>query len=332
MNRILAAAVAFVALPARAEAPMTYLRSFGPAADPVTQLGWGLLTVSVLVVAILAALLLGAILRKRPQAARDAAGWPPVRRDSGGLNWIYLGVGLSIIVLFGCALWMFTTLAAVARPPIEPKLTLEVTGHQWWWEVRYRSADVARTFTVANEIHIPVGAPVRIRLASADVIHSFWVPQLAGKIDAIPGQTNTTWLQADKAGVYRGQCTGYCGLQHAHMALEVSADAPADFEAWWDSQLKDATTVASQGQQVFVARCGVCHAVRGSGALGILGPDLTHLMSRRTLAAGTLANKPGNLAGWIADAQAVKPGCLMPSLTLSGPELTAVVGYLETLH
>jgi cytochrome c oxidase subunit 2 len=176
---------------------------------------------------------------------------------------------------------------------------------------------------------------VRGELASTDVIHSFWIPQLAGKMDVIPGQTNVMWLQADRPGVYRGQCGEYCGAQHAHMALALVADPPEAYRAWIDGQLREAAAPASataqRGHDAFVAHCGACHTVRGAGAGGILGPDLTHLMSRRTLAAGLLANTPGNLAAWIADSQALKPGSRMPRLALSGPELASVVAYLETL-
>jgi cytochrome c oxidase subunit 2 len=239
-------------------------------------------------------------------------------------------------VVIGCVIGTLFTFAAVAMPAHAADLTLEVTGWQWWWSVRYRSAEPARIFTAANEIHIPVGRPVRIELTSHDVIHSFWIPHLGGKMDVIPGQTNVMWLQADHAGTYRGQCAEYCGAQHAHMAMYVVADTPQDYLAWLRGQLADAAPPRSQavrhGEESFVAHCAACHAVRGTSAGGILGPDLTHLMSRRTIAAGLLPNTPGNLAAWIADAQALKPGSRMPTLALSGPDLSAVVSYLQTLH
>ena len=177
---------------------------------------------------------------------------------------------------------------------------------------------------------------MRIELKSQDVIHSFWIPKLGGKMDVIPGQTNVTWLQADDPGTYRGQCGEYCGAQHAHMAMFVIADTPADYALWVRDQLQDAAEPATEParlrEQVFVAHCAACHAVRGTQAGGILGPDLTHLMSRRTIAAGLLPNTPGNLAAWIADSQALKPGSRMPSLLLSGGDLSAVMNYLQTLH
>ena len=252
------------------------------------------------------------------------------------MAWLYVGVGVSTVVLVGCAVWTMFTLAAIAMPLRAADLTLQVTGAQWWWSVRYMSQETARIFATANELHIPVGAPVRIELTSHDVIHSFWIPQLGGKMDVIPGQTNVMWLQADHPGVYRGQCGEFCGEQHAHMSMYVVADSPQDFLSWTRAQLKEApqprTEQARQGEEAFLAHCAACHAVRGTPAGGILGPDLTHLMSRRTIAAGLLPNTRGNLAAWVADSQALKPGSRMPKLALSGPDLSAIVTYLETLH
>ena len=317
------------------DTPLSYLRSFGPAADPITKLGWGLITISLLVTAIIAALLLMAIFRRRDKATLDAQGHLPVGRGVNGMLWIYIGVGISTVVLFASAVWTIFTIAAVASPSRTPVLTLDVTAHQWWWEVRYRSDEPARIFTTANEIHIPTGEPVRINLATTDVIHSFWVPQLAGKMDIIPGQNNSTWIQADKAGDYTGQCAEYCGAQHAHMAFHVIAQTPDEFSAWRQQQVAAAATPQSetlrQGQNVFLMRCSVCHAVRGTLAGGNLGPDLTHVASRRTIAAGLLANNAATDAAWILGAQILKPGCSMPSLPLSTLDLTTVVAYLGSL-
>ncbi|MDQ6620072.1 MAG: cytochrome c oxidase subunit II [Pseudomonadota bacterium] len=321
-------------LAARAEPSMSYLRTFGPAGDPATRLGWGLGIVSIVVTLVITLLLLAAILRRRARPADPSA--LAVDRDEGGMAWVYIGVGVSTVVLIGCAVWTMFTVAAVAMPLNAADLTLQVNASQWWWSVRYKSDEPARIFTTANEIHIPVGRPVRLELSSQDVIHSFWIPQLGGKMDVIPGQTNAMWLQADQAGVYRGQCGEYCGAQHAHMAMYVVADAPQDYLAWMRGQLQDAATPTSEparrGAAAFLSHCAACHAVRGTPAGGILGPDLTHLMSRSTIAAGLLPNTPGNLAAWIADSQALKPGSRMPTLALSGPDLSAVVTYLETLH
>lgn len=321
-------------LAAPAETPMSYLRTFGPAGDPATALGHGLGWVSLAVMGVIAVLLLAAIHRRRarPSSPRELT----VSRDAGGLAWIYIGVGVSTLVLIACAVWTMFTVAAVAMPVRAADLTLQVTASQWWWNVRYRDDVASRVFDAPNEIHIPVGRPVRIELSSTDVIHSFWIPQLAGKMDVIPGQTNVTWLQADKPGTYRGQCGEYCGVQHAHMALYVVAEAPGDYAAWAERQRAAAPAELAdslqRGQQTFVSHCAACHAVRGTGAGGILGPDLTHLKSRQTIAAGLLPNTPGNLSAWIADAQALKPGSRMPTMALSGPDLSAIVAYLDTLQ
>lgn len=329
-----AAALASRPASAATQPPMSYLHTFGTAGNPGNRLGIGLGIVSILVVLVILGLLLGALLRRRARLADPAA--LAVSRDEGGMAWIYVGVGVSTTVLIGCAIWTIFTLAAIAMPARASEVTLQVTAAQWWWNVDYHDATPSRTFRVANEIHIPVGRPVRIELASQDVIHSFWIPQLGGKMDVIPGQTNVTWLEADRAGVYRGQCGEFCGAQHAHMAMEVVADAPEAYRAWVEHQLQDAVSPANEperrGQAAFLANCAACHAVRGSGAGGIVGPDLTHLMSRRMIAAGTLENTPGNLAAWIADAQSIKPGSRMPTLALPGPELNAIVTYLQTLR
>jgi cytochrome c oxidase subunit 2 len=175
---------------------------------------------------------------------------------------------------------------------------------------------------------------VRLKLIGGDVIHSFWVPQLAGKMDAIPGQTNETWIEADSPGTYRGQCTEYCGLEHARMAMLVVAQSPAEFQAWWTHQLVDPPApqgVALTGQQAFQSHCASCHAVRGTDAAGALGPDLSHLMQRATIAAGVLPNDDATLAHWIADPQSLKPGSLMPAPELTGQDLANVHAYLKTL-
>ncbi len=315
------------------ETPMNYLRTYGPRADPATGLTWGLIALSMLVVAIVTVLIpLGVIVRRRKPT--DGTG-DQIARESGGLSWIYIGLALTIVALVGVLFWTMQVLAAVNAPATPSRLTIEVTGHQWWWEVRYLGGP-GQSFATANEIHIPVGGPVMVKLYGADVIHSFWVPPLSGKTDTIPGRTNLGWLQADKPGVYRGQCTEYCGVQHANMAVYVTAEAPATFEAWRERQAKPAAEVATPdanaGRTLVIARCGACHAIQGTTAAGKRGPDLTHLMSRSTLAAGATPNDPNALLGWIANPQAIKPGALMPATFLSGPQLAQVRAYLETLR
>jgi cytochrome c oxidase subunit 2 len=313
---------------------MAYQRTFGPAIDPVTRLGWGLGIVALSVVVIVAVLLLGGIFRRRAALTGAASRSLAVRSDSGGVSWIYIGTGISSIVLVFCMVWTMVVTAAVSRPPGPDALTVQVTASQWWWSVRYLSPNPARIFTTANEIHIPTGQPIRLELMSSDVIHSFWIPQLAGKMDMIPGQTNVSWLQADRTGVYRGQCAAFCGAQHARMALLLVADSARDFAAWQDHQLEETPEAAnaSAGQQVFQQHCAICHTIRGLSPSGVAGPDLTHLMTRRTLASGLLPNRTADLAAWIVNPQALKPGARMPAQLLTGDELSAVTQWLNQLN
>jgi cytochrome c oxidase subunit 2 len=333
-NRLLTAFTAALQLNACSVAPMTYMRTFGRAADPITALGWGLTILCSVVVIIIGALVLIPALRAR--GPKGAISHLAIGRPGGGLAWLYGGVGLSTLALLGIIVWTLLTLRAVSSPSRPTAFTIEIRAHQWWWEARYIGDPPERTFLTANELHIPVGQPVRLELIADDVIHSFWIPALAGKTDVIPGQTNVAWIEADKAGTYRGQCTEYCGEQHAHMALFAIAEPAADFLKWWSGQLTGAAQASSdsqaQGEHLFAERCGACHTIRGTGAGGILGPDLTHLMSRHTIGAGTLPNNPSSLASWIANAQGTKPGCRMPPIAISKPELAAITAYVQTLN
>jgi cytochrome c oxidase subunit II len=323
------------------EFPLSYLSAAGTRADRILPLTWYLLWVAVAVCIVIAALLWIAV-RRHPSAAASRTESPqsmkdvPLVRGADPVRWITLGVSISAIPLVVALVWTLVALASTSGPPSNPALVLDVTGHQWWWEVRYDAAEPAQVFLTANEIHIPVGETVLVRLHGGDVIHSFWVPKLTGKTDTIPGQVNFSWLRADRPGLYRGQCTEYCGYQHAHMSLEVIAESRAAFDQWRATQLASAppptTPDQERGRQLVEYRCGLCHQVRGTLAGAISAPDLTHIASRRTLAAGTLLNNPGNLSGWIEDPQAVKPGALMPNQFLSAQELADVRAYLETLQ
>jgi cytochrome c oxidase subunit II len=336
-RRIGAPAVALAALPAAAHAaaPMSYMVADGMRQDAILPLLWGLLIISLLVVAIVSALLLAGMFRKREMPSTTDPRLVPIERPDKGLSWVYVGTAVSAVVLLGSLIWTFSTLAAVSGPRANAKLSIEIVGHQWWWEVRYLNAETARTFTTANEIHLPTGQPVRLVLRSADVIHSFWVPHLSGKTELIPGQQNETWMQADKPGVYRGECAEFCGLQHAHMAFEVIAQPPSEFETWWSAQLQPPLPPQSQkvaaGEMQFIGRCGICHTVNGTAANGRLGPDLSHLMGRRTIAAASYPNTLGYLSGWIADPQHLKPGNYMPVLNLTAAQLEDIRSFLETL-
>jgi len=246
-------------------------------------------------------------------------------------------VGLTIAVLLVCLVLDISVGRAITATPGEQALQIRVTGHPWWWEVHYRDSVAQRWVTTANEIHVPVGKPVAIELRSTDVIHSFWPPSLTGKRDLIPGSENTLWLRAERPGVYRGQCAEYCGHQHAKMAFEVIAQPADSFARWLEAQRDTAMTptssLARRGQEVFLtSSCVMCHAIGGTPAGSRVGPDLTHLASRRTIAAGTLPNTRGNLAGWIVDPQAIKPGAKMPANELAPADLQALLAYLETLR
>ncbi len=308
--------------------PLAYVaHAAGPAAQPVFILGWALLGLCLFVCVTIAVLLLIAMFRRRAPAGSA---------HGNGMAIVTVGTAISIVLLFGTLVYMLRVLGVVASPPRPPALTIVVTAHDWWWAVRYPDDAGGTAFVTANEIHIPVGEPVAVELKSADVIHAFWVPQLAGKTQTIPGQTNRQWLQADRPGIYRGQCSQYCGAQHAHMAFEVVAEPPDAFRAWLAAQRQPAPTpepgTQQRGQHLFAARCAGCHAVRGTDAAGDAGPDLSHLGARRLLAAGTLDNTPDNLRRWIAHAQQIKPLTLMPSFALAPRDADDLAAYLATLH
>jgi cytochrome c oxidase subunit 2 len=217
------------------------------------------------------------------------------------------------------------------------EVQVEITGHQWWWEIRYPGKRPDETAITANELHVPVGRTVRVTLSSADVIHSFWAPELNGKTDLIPGRSAAQTFRIERAGIYPGRCAEFCGYQHAHMAFLVIAEPEEKFDAWLAAQRSPATDPASppeeRGRAVFVGyRCALCHTVRGTGAGGTNGPDLTHFGSRRTIAAATLDNAVGPLGGWIADPQGIKPGNHMPPSGLPASDLLALIAYLRSLR
>jgi cytochrome c oxidase subunit II len=259
---------------------------------------------------------------------------PPERRLIIG---VATATGVTIVILFGLLVASVVTGRAVGSTPDPSSLTIRVVGHQWWWQIEYLNPQPSLRVTTANELHLPVGRPVIVQLQSADVIHSFWVPNLHGKTDLIPGRLTATWLQADRPGIYRGQCAEYCGAQHAHMALTVVAESSDDFEKWIVGQRTNppppATPDQSRGLNI-VERgpCAMCHTIRGTKAGARFGPDLTHFASRSTIGAGAAPNTRGYLAGWIADPQHLKPGNRMPPTGLAPEDLQAVLAYLETLR
>jgi cytochrome c oxidase subunit 2 len=327
--------VLLVVLIAACNGTTSYLDATGNAGHREATLGVWLTVIAGAVVLFVCIALIVAVMRKRGDDSRNAV----VDRNqiATGLNWIYIGTGATIVVLVAVFVGTMLTLTAAAHPPTTPSLTMDVTGHQWWWEITYSDASNPNLgFTTANEIHLPVGVPVRVRLHSADVIHSFWLPQIAGKTDVIPGQDNEMWLEAEEPGVSRGMCGEYCGLQHAAMALSVTAQSPAEFNSWAQQRraaaLPPSNAETQAGQTIFIRSCGACHAVGGTPALGRYGPELTHFASRPTIGAGAIDNTPTNLARWIHNAQGIKEGARMPALPLDSAETRAVIAYLETLR
>jgi cytochrome c oxidase subunit II len=241
---------------------------------------------------------------------------------------------LLLLVLVAASVWTDRALGAL---PLKDALHVRVTANQWWWSLHYDDADVSRTFDAANEMHVPVGRPVILTLKGGDVIHSFWVPNLAGKKDLIPGRTAQLVFRADKPGVYRGQCAEFCGAEHARMAFFVVAEAPEQYEAWAQRQRQTAPPPADalrqRGQQLFLSgTCVMCHNVAGTDASARHAPDLTHVGSRQTLAAGTLTNTAEHLAQWIRDPQRFKAGSAMPGHDYSPEDLQALVAWLQSLQ
>lgn len=300
----------------------------GPDGERLAELSWLLFGGGALIFLAVAGLL-----------AAAAFGTPAARATLGSRRFILAGgVGFPVVVLTALLLHVLFLARALGMPGEGQALRIEMIGHQFWWEVRYPGTLPERGIVTANEVRIPTGRDVVLEVSSADVIHSVWIPALHGKIDMIPGRVNTRRIRAERPGVLRGQCTEYCGAQHALMAFYVVAETPEGFEAWLDRQRLPAAEprdeVLQLGRQVFgAAGCGGCHAVRGTAWNARIGPDLTHVGGRLSLAAGVLDNHRGTLAGWIAGAQDLKPGNRMPSFAaaLDGPELRAVAAWLESL-
>ena len=305
----------------------------GPQALLLDRLGDLMYLVSAVVFVLVVAALVAALLRRRaPSEDPD----DPARARRLRVA-VVLASGATVGILAVMTLVNHATgRELTARPPGEA-LQVRVTGHQWWWEVEYRDSVASRWATTANEIHIPVGRPVVFELRAADVNHSFWIPNLGPKRDLVAGQETSVWFRADTAGVYRGQCAEFCGHQHAKMAVLVIAEPQDSFVAWLERQRDTASTPADsasrRGRDVFLtSSCVMCHAIGGTPAGSRIGPNLTHLAGRRTLAAGTLPNTRANLAGWIVDPQRIKPGARMPPNELSPDDLQAVLAYLEGLR
>lgn len=306
--------------------PPPVLDPAGPHGSLVAVLTWVLLAMATVVLLVVFVALIVALFGPRPwreRLARERAIW------IGGL-------AFPVVVLTGLLIFGLTTTQALTEDSKPGEMRVRITGEMWWWRVAYLDGAGREVMLDANEVHIPVGQPVTFELEAADVIHSFWVPRLGGKLDMIPGRRNILRLQADTPGVFAGQCAEYCGGPHALMGFVVIAHQPEDFQQWRTRRsappVPPPAGLAQQGQQVFTAAgCGACHRIQGTSANGLAGPDLTFVGSRRSLGAGILANNQGTLAGWIAGNQDIKPGNRMPPYKmLSGGELRALAAYLES--
>jgi cytochrome c oxidase subunit 2 len=307
------------------------LNPAGPQASTIAWVTWLFLGVCAVVYVLTMGALAWALVRRR-QPSDDA---PETSRRLG----VVIGGASALVIVTLVALTVTSVVAGrgLTSPSAPGAITVDVTGHQWWWNFEYQDVSPNEVVSSPNELHIPVGVPVVLKAMSADVIHSFWVPNLHGKRVLIPGFSSHTWIQADKPGVYRGQCAEFCGHQHAHMAFLVVAEPMDQFLRWLQHQRQGApqptTDLQKRGHDLFLrGPCVMCHTIRGTSAGSRFGPDLTHVAGRQTIAAGTLPMTRGHLAGWISNSQSIKPGNRMPPMLLAGEDLQALLSYLETLR
>lgn len=312
----------------------------GPQSGKIAVLWWFFFWLSLAIFVIVMVLTLWTLIRRHrgiDQEPLEARHLPSEKTDRRMTRVVAGATIATVIILFLLLIGSIGTSKAVSDLPNKNKgISIEVAGNQWWWHIRYQNDDASRILVTANEIHIPVGRPILIRGMSNDVIHSFWIPNLHGKRDLIPSRITTEWIQADRPGIYRGQCAEFCGLQHAHMILYVIAEPEDKFNAWLQHQLQPAAEPTAphlaRGKQVFLNyACVFCHQIRGTTAAGQNGPDLTHFGSRRGIAANTLTNNLGNLAGWIVDPQSSKPGNHMATIAIKPQDLQPLIDYLESL-
>jgi cytochrome c oxidase subunit 2 len=308
----------------------------GEQAASISSLFWLMMVVCGFMYLLVLGFLGLGLLRSRRSAG--AQGSPKINPSDRGLTRALLfWAGLIVAGLTLLIVGSFLADRTIAQARSAQALEVRVTGHQWWWRVHYRDPASGGWIETANELHLPLGRTTRVTLGSADVVHSFWVPNVAQKLDMIPGMENVIDLTPTRAGWFRGQCAEFCGAQHAHMAFDVKVDTPAEFDRWLAGQARSAATpaapAAARGMQIVTAGpCALCHTVRGTRAVGRPGPDLTHIASRRSIAAGTLPMSRGNLQGWIVQPQALKPGTMMPPTPLSPADANAVSRYLAGLR
>jgi cytochrome c oxidase subunit 2 len=329
---------AFFLLLAGCAGNQSALNPAGIQANHINTIWWLFFGVTTAVYVLVLAFLVGTILRAERSTPQNAARIiVPDGAETRRLGKsVAAAVGFTIVLL--AILLMAEVFGATSLHKLSSNdaISIKITGHQWWWEVEYQSATPGNIVSTANEIHIPVNKPVQFRLSSTDVIHSFWVPNLHGKKDLIPGHPTALWLRADRAGTYYGQCAEFCGLQHAHMRLAVIAENGADFQNWLDAQRKSAPEPTSEqekkGQHLFLtSTCVMCHTISGTIAGARLGPTLTHIGSRQFIGAGTIKNTHDDLARWIQDAHQFKPGVRMPQNPLPNQDLQSLLDYLQSL-
>jgi len=308
------------------------LNPSGPQARVTANLTWGFFIVCGAVYAIVMVMLAAALMRRRLATPQTPAGERTLAVA------VSSAVAISAVIVVGLAAASVAAGRGLEAPSNNEPVSVDVIGHQWWWEFQYTNDDHPDQIVDSpNELHLPVGTRVRIRAKSSDVIHSFWAPNLRGKRDLIPGVTSESWIEADRAGEYRGQCAEFCGYQHAHMAFLVVAESMDAFQQWLTSQRAPSQDpqdeLAKRGKDVFMGGpCVMCHTIRGTIAGSKAGPELTHVAGRRFIAAGTLPNTPEALSQWVLDAHSVKPGTEMPPNALNPDDLRAVVAYLRTLQ
>jgi len=331
-------AIASIFLAACGHGNQSAIESAGVQAGRLNGLWWLFFWITAAVYVVVMLLLVVAYFRvPRAGDASEAEIRPDERRERRVSNIVKGAVALTVLTVFALMILSFRTGQAIdtlsqATAPLE----IKVTGQQWWWQVEYQDPIPSNIVTTANEIHIPVGRPIKIDLVSNDVIHSFWVPNLHGKKDLVPNYPTTIYFQADKPGVYWGQCAEYCGYQHAKMRLMLVAESPEDFNVWYAASQQPAkqptTDPQTLGQQIFLRSvCAQCHTINGTDASGRVGPNLTHVASKPYIASASLENSRENLMNWISDPQSMKPGIRMPMNTYSESDLNALVDYIQSL-
>lgn len=317
--------------------PQDFMHAANAGAQQIAQFGWWVLIVFCVAAAIVWLLLIRIAMRGDAGSFAEHA---PAEEEKGR-PWILIGgLGIPAVVFLAFFALMFAPMRAESMHEHGDRpADIRIIGRQWWFEAQYRGESLDRSVSVPTEVHIPVGRPMTIDVETRDVIHSFWIPKLHGKIDLLPGQVNRLHITADAPGVYRGECAEFCGVQHAHMRIEIIAQTPDEYAGWLEGQRAPAQPVKSndainRGHDVFLASaCSLCHTIRGTDAHGQVGPDLTHVGGRARIAGGSFENTPANLAAWIVDAQSLKPGAQMPSMRqLSGTDLRALVAYLQSLR